>query len=314
MKIKKLPIPISGLMLACAAAGNLVASYGSAYKNLFGIIAVIIMIKLLIKAIMIPNSIKEGFENPVVASVMPTFSMGVMLLSTYIKPYASSAAYVIWLLGLILHCLLIVLFTIKYIVSFNIKKVFPSYFIVYVGIVCASVTAPAFNMAQLGQYIFWFGLATYIVLLPIISYRVLSIKEIPEPAMPTLAIFTAPASLCLAGYLNSFQSKNTAMVGFLAILALLMFITVIINMPKLLKLKFYPSYSAFTFPFVITATAMKATNAYLMNIGSSVPILMYLIYILKIWAIIMVIYVLFRYMIFMFSNTESSQVTPTFKA
>lgn len=171
--IKKLPLPIAGLMLACAAAGNLVASYGSTFKNFFGIIFAIIMIKLLIKTIMMPDSIKEGFENPVVASVMPTLSMGVILLSTYIKPYASSAAYAIWLLGLILHCLMIFLFTVKYIVSFNIKKVFPSYFIVYVGLVCTSVTAPAFNMAQLGQYIFWFGLAAYIILLPMVIYRVL---------------------------------------------------------------------------------------------------------------------------------------------
>ena len=43
------------------------------------------------KTIMMPDSIKEGFENPVVASVMPTLSMGIILLSTYIKPYASSS-------------------------------------------------------------------------------------------------------------------------------------------------------------------------------------------------------------------------------
>jgi len=312
--IKKLPLPICGLMLACAAAGNLVGSYGSLYKNLFGVIAAIILVKLLIKTIMIPDSIKEGFDNPVVASVMPTFSMGVMLLSTYIKPYASSAAYFIWMSGLILHCLLIVLFTIKYILSFNIKKVFPSYFIVYVGIVCGSVTAPAFNMARLGQYIFWFGLAAYIILLPIVIYRVLSIKQLPETAMPTIAIFTAPASLCLAGYLNSFQSKSLAMVGFLSILCLLMFIAVIITMPKLLKLKFYPSYSAFTFPFVITAIAMKGTNAYLMNIESGILFLRYLVYMLEIWAVIMVIYVLSRYMIFLFSNTEAPKSAPAAKA
>lgn len=312
--IKKLPLPISGLMLACAAAGNLVGSYGSLYKSLFGVIAALILVKLLIKAVMMPNSIKEGFDNPVVASVMPTFSMGIMLLSTYIKPYASSAAIFIWLAGLILHCLLIVLFSIKYIGSSNIKKIFPSYFIVYVGIVCASVTAPAFNMAQLGQYIFWFGLATYIILLPIVIYRVLSIKELPEPAMPTLAIFTAPASLCLAGYLNSFQSKSPAMIGFLSVLSLLMFVSVIIAMPKLLKLKFYPSYSAFTFPFVITAIAMKGTNAYLMNIGNGIALLRYLVYILELWAVIMVIYVLVRYMIFMFSNTEAAKGTPAVKA
>jgi exfoliative toxin A/B len=308
--IKKLPLPIAGLMLALAAAGNLLLSYGSIYRNLFGVIAGIVLALLLAKVLIMPIAIKEGFENPVVASVMPTFSMGLILLSTYLKPYAASTAYYLWLLGVALHCILIVLFTKKYIVKFNIKKVFPSYFIVYVGIVCASVTAPAFGLLQLGQYIFWFGFIAYLVLLPIILYRTFIVKEIPEPAMPTLAIYTAPASLCLAGYLNSFQSKSMLMIIFLSILSLFMFISVIVAMPKLLKLNFYPSYSAFTFPFVITAIAMKGVYAYLLKSESSIFFLGYLVNLLELWAIVMVIYVLLRYMLFMTSNSETTKHTP----
>ncbi|MDF2890110.1 MAG: C4-dicarboxylate transporter [Clostridia bacterium] len=87
--IKKLPLPIAGLMLALAAAGNLLLSYGGIYRNLFGVIAGIVLVLLLAKVLIMPKAIKEGFENPVVASVMPTFSMGLILLSTYLKPYAA---------------------------------------------------------------------------------------------------------------------------------------------------------------------------------------------------------------------------------
>jgi len=38
-----------------------------------------------------------------------------------------------------------------------LKKVFASYFIVYVGIVVASITAPVFGKQSLGEIIFWFG-------------------------------------------------------------------------------------------------------------------------------------------------------------
>lgn len=303
--LRKLPLPITGLMLGLASAGNLVLSYGNFYRNVFGIISGIILVLLIAKILVIPQSVKEGFENPVVASVIPTFSMSLMLLSTYIKPYLSSAAYGLWLCGLVLHCILILLFTIKYILHFNLKKVFPSYFIVYVGIVCASVTAPAFGLLQLGQYIFWFGFSAYLILLPVILYRTIIVKEIPEPAMPTLAIYTAPASLCLAGYLNSFESKNMLVIGFLSVLSLLMFVYVIVNMPKLLRLKFYPSYSAFTFPFVITAIAIKSTNAYLIKQGGSIAFLGYFVNLLELWAVIMVTYVLFKYIAFIISKPEA---------
>ncbi|KXG78984.1 TDT family transporter [Thermotalea metallivorans] len=300
--IKKVPIPIAGLILALAAAGNLVFSYGSLYKNIFGTLSAFLLILLVIKIWVMPKSLGEGFDNPVIASVMPTFFMGLMILSTYIKVHFPLAAYGLWLLALIMHGVFMIYFTKKYILNFHIQKVFPSYFIVYVGIVCGSVTAPAFGLANVGQLIFWFGLGAYFLLLPLVIYRVLVMKEIPEPAIPTITIFAAPASLCLAGYLNSFQEKSMGMIMLLSILSLFMFISVMLYIPKMLKLKFYPSYSAFTFPFVITAIAMKGTAAFLANAGKTSPFLGYFIKFLELWAILMVLYVLIRYMAFMLSN------------
>lgn len=304
--IKKLPIPIAGLMLALAATGNLLLSYGTTLRNIFGLMSGIVLILLLIKIIVLPKALKEGFKNPVIASVIPTFTMGLILLSTYIQPYIPNVAFLIWISAIVLHGILIFIFTLKYIVKFNLNKVFPSYFIVYVGIVCASVTAPVFNMVQLGQYIFWFGFISYLILLPMVLYRTLVIKGVPEPAMPTFVIYTAPASLCLAGYLNSFQSKSMVMISFLAFLSLLMFVSVIIKMPKLLKLKFYPSYSAFTFPFVITAIAMKSTKVYLSQKGLIFSFFNYFVNILELWAVIIVVYVLVKYIVFIVTTQKSS--------
>lgn len=206
--IKKLPIPVVALMLALAVTGNLVVSYGNIYRNIFGIFATIFLILTLIKIIKYPKKIVEDLNNPVIASVFPALSMGIMVISTYIKPFASSFAFAVWIIGLILHVVLIFYFTKKYVIKFDIKKVFPSWYIVYVGIVTGSVTAPVFEMTNIGKILFWFGLISYLILLPIILYRVLKIKEIPEPALPTIVILAAPASLCLAGYMNSFGEKT----------------------------------------------------------------------------------------------------------
>lgn len=303
--LKKLPIPIAGLMLGLAAAGNLILTYGDIYRNIFGLISSLILILLIAKFITIPKSIVKGFSNPVVASVMPTFSMGIMILSTYLKPHFSSLAFAMWICGFIIHVILMICFTKKYILNFNIKKVFPSYFIVYVGIAAASITAPAFGLSNLGQYVFWFAFLAYLVLLPVVLYRVFVVKGIPEPALPTIAIFAAPASLCLAGYMNSFQEKNMTLVTILTFLALFMTLCVILYLPRILKGKFYPSYSAFTFPFVVSGIAIKLTNGFLIKTGKGINTLKYIVKFQEIFSIAMVIYVLAKYTAFLFTEDQS---------
>ena len=301
---KKFPIPIAGLMLALAATGNLVSSYGTIYRNILGLISIMILILLTIKFITNTSGVVKELENPVVASVFPTFTMGMMLISTYLKPYASELAFSLWSLGIVCHGLLIIWFTIKYIFNFNIKKVFPSYFIVYVGIVVGSITAPAYGLPSIGTKIFWFGFISYLCLLPMVIYRVFVIKSIPEPAIPTLTIFAAPASLCLAGYLSSVANKDINMIGFLSILSLIMFLGVILYLPKMLKLKFYPSYSAFTFPMTISAIAMKKTYGYLSTLGTNINGLNYLVKFQEILTVIIVLYVLIKYIQFIFKLPE----------
>lgn len=305
--IKKLPIPAVALLLALAATGNLVLSYGNMYRNIFGIFAAIIFILILAKIIIYPKKVAEDLNNPVIASVFPALSMGIMLMATYIKPLFPSLAFGIWVIGLILHMVLILYFTIKYVFNFNIKKVFPSWYIVYVGIVVGSVTAPAFEMANVGKILFWFGFISYLILLPIILYRITKVKEIPEPALPTITILAAPASLCLAGYMNSFQNKNMFIVWLLLALSQFTLLYVLVQLPKLLKLPFYPSYSAFTFPLVISALSLKLTNAFLVNAGKEIAILKYIAKFEELLAVIMVLYVLLRYIVFLFSKTESAK-------
>lgn len=305
--IKKLPIPAVALLLALAATGNLVLSYGNMYRNIFGIFAAIIFILILAKIIIYPKKVAEDLNNPVIASVFPALSMGIMLMATYIKPLFPSLAFGIWVIGLILHMVLILYFTIKYVFNFNIKKVFPSWYIVYVGIVVGSVTAPAFEMTNVGKILFWFGFISYLILLPIILYRITKVKEIPEPALPTIVILAAPASLCLAGYMNSFQNKNMFIVWLLLALSQFTLLYVLVQLPKLLKLPFYPSYSAFTFPLVISALSLKLTNAFLVNAGKEIAILKYIAKFEELLAVIMVLYVLLRYIVFLFSKTESAK-------
>lgn len=305
--IKRIPTPIVGLILALAATGNLVESYGSKYRNIFGLVSAIILVLYLVKLIRYPKKVREELDNPVVASVFPTLSMALILLSTYIRPFLPILAFSIWIIGLILHVILILNFTIRYTLEINLKQVFPSWFIPYVGIVIGAVTAPAFQMVGLGKFLFWFGIISYLILLPIILKRLIKEKDIPKPAQPTIAIFAAPLALCLAGYINSFTDKNMVIIWGLVILSQFTYLMVILQLPKLLKLSFLPSYSAFTFPLVISAISIKLTNGFLVNNGQSVRILQYMVGVEEIIAVLIVLYVLLRYILFILKEPISSK-------
>lgn len=290
-------------MLALAAAGNLVQSYGDIYRNIFGLISTVLLVLLSGKIIKYLSVVKDELKNPVVASVFPTLTMGIMLLSTYVKAFEPNLAFAIWIIAVAGHIMLIVNFTINYIVKLDIKKVFPSWFIVYSGIAVGSVTAPAFEMQSLGKAFFWFAIISYFLLLPIVIKRVRS-EIIPEPALPTLAIFAAPVALCLAGYMNSFESKNMIIVFGLLSLSQASYVFVLFNLPKLLKLKFYPSFSGFTFPLVISAISIKLVNGYLVNNGTSISVLEYIVRFEEVIAILVVFYVLFKYIQFLSMSME----------
>lgn len=69
----------------------------------------------------------------------------------------------------------------------------------------------------------------------------------------------------------------------------------LIKTPAYLKMKFYPSYAAFTFPFVITAIGLKMAMACLGGMGHPVPALSYVVAGETVIASVLTIYALVRY-------------------
>jgi len=72
----------------------------------------------------------------------------------------------------------------------------------------------------------------------------------------------------------------------------------------LLKLPFYPSYSAFTFPTAISALGLKLATKFLKESGVNVAILAKLVNVAEIVATIIIIYVMIRHIMFMLSENK----------
>lgn len=302
--IQKVPLPICGVMLGFATLGNLLQSYGEKVRYACGILACFLLILVLLKLILFPHMIIADMKNPIMASVAATFPMALMLLSTYIKPWIGNVARFIWFFAILLHIILIIWFTVKFILKVQMPKVFASYYIVYVGIAAAAVTAPAYNALSIGTATFWFGFITLILLFVLITVRYVKYKEVPEPAKPLICIYAAPTSLCIAGYVQSVTPKSRGFLLAMLIAATILYVFALIKAIGYLKLKFYPSYSAFTFPFAVSAVAVKQTMACLANMGHPIPWLSYIVLIETIIAVVFLLYTFIRYMQFLFTSAK----------
>lgn len=304
--IKRVPLPLFGVILGVAVLGNLLQSYGEAVRYTCGSIATILLILLLLKLLLFPKTIKEDLQNPIMASVAATFPMALMILSTYMKPFIGVFAEYIWYFAIGLHIVLIIYFTVKFILKLQFQKVFASYFVVYVGIAVSAITAPTYGRQDIGTLAFWFGFVSLIVLLVLITYRYIKFKDIPNPAKPLLCIYAAPTSLCVVGYIQSVMPKSKSFLLLMFAVATILYFFALIKAIEYLKLPFFPSYSAFTFPFVISAIAAKQTMACLAKLESPMPSLQYLVLFETIVAIIFVVYVVVRFMAHIFGKKAAA--------
>lgn len=307
--IKKVPIPTAGVALGLAALGNLLQPYTEIAHGLCGGLSLFLVSMLVAKVILFPSMIRSDLQNSILASVSATFFMTLMQLAGYLAPVAIVPAFGLWCAAIVGHFTLMAWFTAHYIRRFKLSEVFPTYFICYVGIIVAAVTSPAFGMEAFGRGIFWFGLACFAVLLATVVARYLK-HEIPEPARPLFCIFAAPMGLSLVGYLAVTPNPDPLFVGVLMGLGQVMLVGVATQLPKFIALKFYPSYAAMTFPFVISAMALGKGMQALYAAGVTIPALPMveaLIALETVFAAVMVTYVFVHYMRFFFGTPKGAK-------
>ena len=115
--IKKIPIPICGVILGLYGLGNLLQSYSEGIRMACGAVATILAVLFLISVATDVNKFRENMKNPIMASVFCTFPMALMLFSTYYKPWFGPVSRFIWYIAFALHVVLITYFTMNFIVK-----------------------------------------------------------------------------------------------------------------------------------------------------------------------------------------------------
>ncbi|PKG57824.1 C4-dicarboxylate ABC transporter [Shewanella sp. Choline-02u-19] len=307
-RVSRLPSPMAGLALAIASLGwaweSMLPSLDGIAQLIGSAIAAVLLLMLVAKFTLHPKVLIAELSHPVIGSVVPTFAMGLMVVSAAIGRYSHGFALILWFTAIVIHLIFLSMFIYNRAVDFKLSHMVPSWFVPSVGIIVAAVSFPHGELLQVQNHwianaILNFGMLSYLIMLPIMLYRLIFCEPIPDAAKPTIAIMAAPASLSLAGYLTISEHPSIIIVGVLLTLALLMTSIIYLAFFNLLKLPFSPGYAAFTFPLVIGATALFKTVTWIITTYGENSISINLLLTAKfelIVATIIVTYVAIRYL------------------
>jgi tellurite resistance protein len=137
-----------------------------------------------------------------------------------------------------------------------LDKIHPGYFLPSVaGGLVAAVSSADVGQTHLAWLLFGVGILSWIVLGSIILTRLFIGSPLPTPLIPTLAIEVAPAAVATFAWFSLNGPRIDAVVRLLAGYGLLMVVVQVRLMPGYLRLRFMPSFWAFTFSWAAVAFA-----------------------------------------------------------
>ncbi|WP_181281205.1 TDT family transporter [Bifidobacterium callitrichos] len=279
------PLPQAGVALAVFSFGNLASSLlpdswwgpvhvACAVLGLALLAPVLARHGIAIRDASVRATLASDYRNPMIAPLATTMPMALITLGTYFVRFGSPGvrcAQIIWWCGVLCIASLMMYFAWQFIVrDFRLIAVCPAWLVGFVGILVAAVTSGTVGLDWAGHVIFVIGFAIDIVMLVLISHR-LAWHGLPAAIRPTLTIYSAPISLLVASYFSTATDHDPLFTLVLLTCSQLLFAFVAILLPWMLTTPASPAYAAFTFPLVITATALHDALTIFKDAGWHVP-------------------------------------------
>ena len=207
----------------------------------------------IIKIIKFPNEVRAELNHPIKINFFAAFAISLLLLAIVFKNNAS-AHFGLFYTGLVAQTFMSFYVVASWINrNLEIKHSNPAWFIPIVGNLLV-ITAAQGKDSYLWFY-FSFALFFYIVLFSIIFYRILFCDQLPAKFMPTLFIFIAPPSVAFIDYIKLTGNFNEFSMFFFSF-AIFFGLLVLFMYKNFLKLKFFLSWWAFTFPTAALCIAL----------------------------------------------------------
>lgn len=250
---------LAGLALAWHRAGAVLGApplVSEAIGLVAGAVYVLLLGAYLVRAIRSPGEIRAEWRHPVKSAFVPAISIGMLLLGTLLALHAPAAGALVWGAGAVAH-LAITLRLLAWWINhpeLEAKSVTPAWFIAPVGNIVVPLAGVRLGFSDVSWFFFAIGIVLWLPLLAIVLWRLYFAGPLPERLRPTLVILLAPPAVgfvawtTLAGGIDAF---GRILYGF----ALFVLLLVLTQARQLLRLPFFLSWWAWSFPLAAMTIA-----------------------------------------------------------
>jgi tellurite resistance protein len=263
----------AGLALAWQKAHvalGMPAIIGTSLRGAASALFVFLVVLYGLKALRHPQAVKMEMRHPVRINFFPTVSISLLLLAIAYLETAPRIAFWCWAVGAVLHLGLTLAIFGSWIhhTHYDIKHANPAWFIPVVGNIIVPVAGVRLAAPELSWFFFSIGLVFWIVLLTIVLYRLFFHEPLPARLAPTLFILLAPPSVGFIAYTH-LSGEVDAFGRILFYTALFLALLLASNAVRFLRLPFFISAWAYSFPLAALTLATLVMHAHLPALGFS---------------------------------------------
>lgn len=219
-----------------------------------------------LKILRYPQAVGAEMRHPIRINFFPTVSISLLLLAIAYLESAPGAAFWLWSVGTVLHLgfTLAIFGSWIHHTHYAIQHANPAWFIPVVGNIIVPVAGVHLASPELSWFFFSIGLVFWIVLLTIVLYRLFFHEALPARLAPTLFILLAPPSVGFIAYTLLTDSVD-AFARILYYTALFLALLLASNAVRFLRLPFFISAWAYSFPLAALTLATLVMHARLPN-------------------------------------------------
>lgn len=210
----------------------------------------------LAKAVRHGDAVAREFRHPVMLSFFPATTISLLLLSIGFLEVDETISLVLWAAGAALQLLLTIVVLSVWIrhTQFEIAHFSPVWFIPVVGNLVVPIAGVQHASADISWMFFAVGIVFAVALFVIFIYRMVFHVPLHDRHLPTLFIIIAPPAVGMISYVK-LTGEFESFARILYFLAVFFALFLVAHLRLFVRLRFYLSWWAYTFPIAALTIA-----------------------------------------------------------
>lgn len=223
---------------------------------LAGLVFFLLLMRYLTRCVTDAQQVRAEWQHPVKSAFFAAVSVSFALMGTVALGVFAPLALPLWLIGAVLQLVVMVAILNAWVHREGLQPLHanPAWFIPAVANVVIPLGGVRLGFLEVSWWFFAVGLLFWVVMLTLVMGRLLFVQPLlPERLMPTLCIFLAPPAVgFLSWMLLTGQHADGRSIDWMghALFGVALFFAIFLasQVPRFMRLPFYLSWWAFSFP------------------------------------------------------------------